>query len=157
MFWSTATASWKLWWFCSKFHFIVINHIIKFYVVLHYFVSLSCSWLVELLFFIEAFMMLYYGFVMKPVLKTPQCCSCCRAVLAESQGFFCFWCCPEMHKELGEDMARTVNLNLPKQYPTPHEAVLSNKIWGEGKWKWRSLERWHLSSQETLMCDEAPF
>lgn len=43
---------------------------------------------IELVFFVGACMVLYFVFLMKVVVITHQCCSCCRAALAQCQGLF---------------------------------------------------------------------
>ena len=46
----------------------------------------------ELIFFVMASMVLYFGCQRKVTLITHWCVSCCRAVLTQNQAFFCFLC-----------------------------------------------------------------
>lgn len=48
---------------------------------------------VELIFFVVIGMMLCFGLRMRTMLITHRCFSYLRAVLAQSQGFSCSWCC----------------------------------------------------------------
>lgn len=50
----------------------------------------------------------------------------------QSQGLFDFLWCPAseelcMHKKPGDDTVRTVDLNWPKEYPTPNGVMLISK------------------------------
>lgn len=81
--------------------------------------SVMVSVEIELIFFVKDHVMLRFGLVWKVMLQTQQCFSYCRAVIAQSQGLFCFCCCTGsqelgMHKEKGEDTARTADLNWMK-------------------------------------------
>jgi len=67
---------------------------------------------IRLIFFVEAYIMLCYGFLIKIVGLAHQWLSCCREVLTQSQGLLCSLCCPAskelgLHKKLGGDRART--------------------------------------------------
>ena len=111
---------------------------------------------IELIFFLEACMMLCSGFVMKTTLIVHQCFSCCRAVLAQSPGPFCFSHCQrgaEEHREMRGDTASTRDLNRPKGCPTAHGIMLSNKRWSKGAGRGAS----HLFSRETVAHDELCF
>lgn len=70
----------------------------------------------ELIFAIEAHLMLHFGFLIKTVVEREGCFSCCRAVLTEP-GTFSSSCCAAskglgVHKQLGGDTARTADLVL---------------------------------------------
>lgn len=111
---------------------------------------------IELIFFLETCMMLCSGCMMKTTLIAHQCFSCCRAVLAQNPGPFCFSHCQqgaEGHRELRGDAASTADLNWPKGWPTPHGIVLSNKRWSKGVGRGAG----HLFSQETVVHDELCF
>jgi len=92
----------------------------------------------KLTFFIEACMILCFGFLMRRLLVT-LIFSYCSAVLTQSQGHFNFSSCPaseelEAHKELGKDRTRTTDPNWPEGHPIPYGARLSNESWGrEGR------------------------
>lgn len=65
----------------------------------------------ELIFAIEADLMLHFGFLMKTVVVAAGCFSCCRAVLT-APGTSGSSCCAAskglgVHKQLGGDRART--------------------------------------------------
>lgn len=50
---------------------------------------------VELISFLVSGMVLCFGFLIKIAVKTQWCSSCCRALLAESQGLFGFSHCQQ--------------------------------------------------------------
>lgn len=85
-----------------------------------------CGFSRDEIFFMEACMMLCFGFLMKRLLVT-QMFSYCRAVLTQSQGHFL---CSPASEEPGRNITRTTDPNWPKGHPIPYVARHSNESWG---------------------------
>ena len=62
-----------------------------------------------------------------------------------------------MHKKLGGDTSGTADPNCPKGYSMPYDVMLSNKSWGKEGGRGGCSELWCLSSQVTVMHNEALF
>lgn len=77
-------------------------------------------------------MELCFGFMMKTVLITLWCFSCCRAVLAQSQGRFCFSHCPH-NKQAGNSQGDGRGHNQDSRHKWPCrilcDVMHSNKSW----------------------------
>ena len=96
------------------------------------------------------------------VVVTHWCFSCCRAELTQSQRLSCFSCCPSCNQAGGApgagggtqpgQLARTIQRDVPY-----HRREAQQWNWGKEGGRGARLEWWHLSSRETIRCDEHHF
>ena len=90
---------------------------------------------IKLIFFVEVYIMICFGSVMKTVVIAHQCFSCCSAMLTLNPGLFCFSHCQQGAggaQGSGRGTASTADSDWPKGIPHHVISCPALKVWDKG-------------------------